>query len=168
MNTAVKTLACAALIGLGGCATVVKGTTQDILVETDPTGASCTVSNSNGVQVAVLNQTPGAVQVSRSKHALTFSCTKTPQFTSPSIQVVQSDFNGMTFGNILVGGLIGAAVDASTGANNNYPEKVFINLSAGAPAEPLPAQPAATMAPTGTTTMQPVPDEEPSKKPKTP
>ena len=37
---------------------------------------------------------------------------------------VESHTAGMTFGNILAGGVIGAAVDMSTGAAYKYPEKV--------------------------------------------
>ena len=34
----------------------------------------------------------------------------------------------MTFGNILFGGIIGVAVDASSGAMNEYPSSVTVRL----------------------------------------
>jgi hypothetical protein len=37
---------------------------------------------------------------------------------------VSSEFQAATFGNILLGGIIGVAVDAASGAMNKYPEQV--------------------------------------------
>jgi len=148
MNTSVKLLLVAAT-GLGGCATVVKGTKQDIAVETSPQGATCVVSR-GGAEVAMIQQSPGVVQVGRDKEALVFSCTKAPEFATAKTQRVESSFNGATFGNIIAGGLIGVVVDASTGANYTYPEKVSIDLagSSGAPvAASAPAAPAAAATP---------------------
>jgi hypothetical protein len=90
------------------------------------------------------------VQVGRDKEALVFSCTKAPEFATAKTQRVESSFNGATFGNIIAGGLIGVVVDASTGANYTYPEKVSIDLAgtSGAPvAASAPAAPAAAAAP---------------------
>ena len=39
-----------------------------------------------------------------------------------------SEFQTMTFGNILFGGLIGVAVDAASGAMHEYPAQVTITL----------------------------------------
>lgn len=144
MSVTLRILASASLIALGGCATVIKGTTQDIAVETNPPGASCTVSR-NGAQIAILSATPGKVQVSRDKSPLMVSCTKAPEAATPVNQTVESKFNGATFGNILAGGVIGVVVDASTGANYTYPEQVMVSLAT----EPAPVA-AAPVAPTAT------------------
>jgi hypothetical protein len=128
MNIGLKLLACASLVALGGCATVIKGTTQDIAVETNPPGATCTVSR-NGAQIATLSATPGKVQVSRDKSPIMVSCAKAPELAAPVSQTVESKFNGATFGNILAGGVIGVVVDASTGANYTYPEQVMVSLT---------------------------------------
>jgi hypothetical protein len=40
--------AVALLAALGGCASVVKGTDQQVLVETTPEGASCVLQNDKG------------------------------------------------------------------------------------------------------------------------
>ena len=148
MNTS-GTLLLVAALGLGGCATVVKGTKQDIAVDTSPQGATCVVSR-GGAEVAMIQQSPGVVQVGRDKEALVFSCTKAPEFAAAATQRVESSFNGATFGNIIAGGLIGVVVDASTGANYTYPEKVSIDLAgvSGAPVAAIaPAAPAAAAAP---------------------
>jgi hypothetical protein len=166
MNALLKVFASATLIGLGGCATVVKGTTQEIVVDTNPTGASCTVARGNA-QIAVLSATPGTVQVSRSKDSLTVACMKAPEYPTPTTQIVEPAFNGVTLGNVLIGGLIGVVVDASTGANHTYPEKVMIDLTGGtpgatAPSEQAPAHPPATTTAPSATTMAPIPDETPA------
>ena len=62
-------LACSA------CATVVGGTTQDIFIESEPAGATCKVDRL-GANVAVVNPTPGRVNVSRSKETMIVSCTR--------------------------------------------------------------------------------------------
>jgi len=117
-----------AMLALGGCATVVKGTTQDISVDSSPQGAGCDVSR-NGAKLASVT-TPGKIQVSRDKAVLTFSCMKPPEYPNPVTLDVEPTFNGATFGNILLGGVVGAVVDASTGANYSYPEYVIIDLTA--------------------------------------
>jgi hypothetical protein len=118
-----------AAIGLGGCATVVKGTSQNISVDTNPQGATCTVTR-NGSQIAVVQQTPGKVEVGRDKGALVVACTKAEM--APASQTVDAKFNGATFGNILLGGVVGAVVDASTGANYSYPEQISVDFAAAA------------------------------------
>ena len=47
------------------CATVVGGTTQDVYVDSEPKGASCTV-NRQGATVGFIKPTPGKVALSRS------------------------------------------------------------------------------------------------------
>lgn len=175
MSVTLRVFASVSLIALGGCATVIKGTTQDIAVETNPPGASCIVSR-NGAQLAVLSATPGKVQVSRDKSPLMVSCTKAPEATTPVNQTVESKFNGATFGNILAGGVIGVVVDASTGANYTYPEQVLVSLAtepapvaavapaavsaAAAPATPVASAETAKpiITESGTITMKPVND----------
>ena len=175
MMKTLRVLPALAFVTLGGCATIVKGTTQTVAIDTNPTGATCTVTR-EGAQLAKIESTPGKIELNRSKHALAVSCVKGPEYQNPTTQTVESQFNGVTAGNILIGGLIGVAVDASTGANNTYPEQVTVNLVPTPAAMPSSATavPGSTPAATApTTTMQPVNDEEPSKpkkptKPKTP
>jgi hypothetical protein len=59
-------------------------------------------------------------------------------------QVVAPDFQFMTLGNIIIGGLVGLVVDMSTGAINKYPGEVMVPLQPGSVAEqpvqaPIPA-----------------------------
>ena len=118
------------LVGLvlacSGCATMVGGTTQEVFVESVPAGAACKVDRL-GATVGLVNPTPGRVNVSRSKETMIVSCTLDGYETSNEVLV--SSFTGATVGNILVGGLVGIAVDAASGANNKYPDRVMVVLT---------------------------------------
>src|SRR3954465_10143640 len=59
-------LVIAALLS-SGCATIVKGSTQDLTINTDPTGANCDLSRS-GIVIATVNPTPGLVQIKKDKN----------------------------------------------------------------------------------------------------
>lgn len=134
----------AAALTLGGCATVIEGTTQNVSVITQPPGASCTVSR-DGVVLGAVSSTPGSVKVGKSKNDLAVTCSKEGYETAT--MNYPSSFNGMTFGNILVGGAIGAVVDASSGANYNYPKEVSMSLAEADSAAPATAAATQTPAP---------------------
>ena len=108
------------------CATVVGGTTQEVFIESEPAGASCKVDRL-GANVGVVNPTPGRVNVSRSKETMIVGCTRDGYELSN--EVVASSFTGATLGNILLGGVVGVVVDAASGANNKYPDRVMIILT---------------------------------------
>ncbi|HEV7543234.1 MAG TPA: hypothetical protein VGO42_01715, partial [Reyranella sp.] len=46
-----------------------------------------------------------------------------------SNEILASNFSGVTFGNLLLGGFVGVVIDASSGANNKYPEKITVILT---------------------------------------
>jgi len=110
---------------LTGCATLVKGSTQSVLVNTDPQGATCSLTR-EGKQIAVVNPTPGTITVDKSRKAVAVSCNKSGY--QESAGTITSQFQAMTFGNILFGGLIGVAIDAGSGAMNNYEPSVTLTL----------------------------------------
>ena len=118
-------VAAATVLGLmsGACSTIVEGTDQSVTVITDPAGASCTLER-EGVAVAVINPTPGTVQVEKSKQNIAVLCTREEH--QDSAGVLSSTFESMTFGNVLFGGIIGVAIDASSGAMNQYPDSITI------------------------------------------
>jgi hypothetical protein len=70
----------------------------------------------------------------KSKNDLTVTCTK--QGYQPATISQSPRFQGTTFGNIILGGGIGAIVDAASGANYEYPAQVNLSLST---LEPVPA-----------------------------
>ena len=52
-------------------------------------------------------------------------------FRKAPICSLQSEFQPVSFGNILIGGLIGLTVDATTGAMRKYPEEQYFVLIPG-------------------------------------
>jgi len=135
---------------LGACSTATRGTTQQIFVDTkEVDDAKCTLRNSKG-QWTVEN-TPGTATVPRGGGTLTVDCEK-PNYKKAS-QSVPENFEAMTLGNVLIGGVIGIAVDAASGAAFRYPERVSVYM------EPLVKNLSAapTIAATPPATIQPAP-----------
>jgi hypothetical protein len=111
--------------GAGGCATVVTHGFQTIAVQTDPAGADCTFSR-DGLPLARVNPTPGEALVGKSSGALSLLCRKEGYVDAAA--PMESGFQAMTLGNVLIGGIIGLVIDASTGAMTTYPDTVTITL----------------------------------------
>lgn len=152
------------LIILTGCASIVDGSNQPLSIITPGCkGASCEASNDKGRWF--VQETPGSITVHRSYNDLIVKCTKDQLV---NVATVPSKTKGMAFGNILFGGIIGAGVDASTGAAYDYPTEINVPLQCGtadavaapgtaagapiAPALPLPT----TEAPPGMSTAAPM------------
>jgi hypothetical protein len=109
---------------LAGCATIVKGTTQTVAIDTPGVpGATCTIATQSGPrQVA----TPGTVVLDKGSAALPIQCTKECYTMGSSI--IPSGTEAMAAGNVLAGGFIGLGVDAATGAMNKYPDMVTVAM----------------------------------------
>ena len=117
---------------LPACATIVEGSSQEVTVETTPPGASCSFDR-KGQQLGTVSPTPGSLKLDKSKNDLSVTCSKPGYTTATTTQTPK--FVGTTFGNLLLGGAVGAIVDASTGANYTYPNQVKLDL---APVPPAP------------------------------
>lgn len=134
-------IAALAIATLSGCASIVDGSTQSLSVRSiasnghDVDDAHCTLTNNKGTWYTT---TPGTVSVHRSYDPLHVDCRKSP--LEPGLATVASATKGMAFGNIIAGGIIGAAVDMSTGAAYDYPPLITVNMgemvAIGAPAPP--------------------------------
>lgn len=124
-------------IALSGCATVVDGSTQSVSISTSPAeGAACTLINSEGSWYLT---SPGSVTVHKTKNDLTIDCTR--DGFRPGHMVATSHFGGATFGNLVLGGGVGAIVDAASGANYYYDNPITVPLGeplAAAPPRPSP------------------------------
>lgn len=129
-----------ALVG-PGCATVTRGTSQAWTVESEPAGAEVTLSHGEHCT------TPCTLKLKR-KHGFGVVINK-PGYEKIETNVVASVSGagaaGMA-GNVIVGGLIGIAVDASTGATKELkPNPLKVNLvpiapkAAAAPVDVVPA-----------------------------
>ncbi|MBP0494125.1 hypothetical protein [Roseomonas indoligenes] len=117
------------LVFLSACATITTSPSQDLTVLTEPAGAACQMER-GGQPVAQLAQTPGTVRIGKSTRETTVSCTKEGHL--PAQAVLSPEFQPVVLGNILIGGIVGLVVDASTGAIAKYPDTVQLTLvSAG-------------------------------------
>lgn len=118
-------LAIAVTFTFSGCATITRGTTQSLVVESDPPGAD--VELSNGLR----GRTPASFTVKR-KDNLVVKIKKDgyePVEANVTSQVGDGGGTAMA-GNILLGGLIGAAIDGGNGANKTLtPNPVSIKLN---------------------------------------
>lgn len=125
MRAAIYALVAAAALLASGCATITKGTTQTVTVATDPAGAACSLTR-DSKPLAVINPTPGSIPIERGRGTIAIACKRDGYLESAG--AMSSEFQTMTFGNILFGGLIGVAVDAASGAMHEYPAQVTITL----------------------------------------
>ena len=109
---------------LVACATITKGTSQTVAIDTPGVpGATCTILTQNGPQMVT---TPGTVVLSKGSSSLPIQCTKDCYTTGAS--VIPSNVEAMAAGNVVFGGLIGLGVDAATGAMNKYPDVVTVSM----------------------------------------
>jgi hypothetical protein len=137
IKLAVVALCCAST----GCATIFQGTHEDITVLTSPDGAHCEM-NRKGRHLDSIETTPGLVEIKKTKDNILVTCGKAGYQNGH--QLLHSGVASYTFGNFLVGGLIGWGVDSATGADNEYPEAVNINLVPIGPGNIPPIAPAST------------------------
>lgn len=113
-----------------GCSTLTgEGTSQNLSVMTyttenkDLTGASCELKNDEGTWTAV---TPATVMVRRSNKDLMVKCIKSG-FADARANVVSKTKANM-WGNIIVGGGIGAIIDHSNGSAYQYPPTLKLTM----------------------------------------
>jgi hypothetical protein len=120
-----KRLCSAALLLLCGCATITEGSDQSVTVMTDPSGAQCELRREGSI-IGVVNPTPGTVQIDKDKDTITISCEL--EGYERGMGTLDSEFEGMTAGNLLFGGIIGVGVDAASGAMHEYPSTFTLIL----------------------------------------
>jgi hypothetical protein len=100
-----------------GCATITKGTTQAVAVNTPgAVGAQCTL-NSGAIGTKVVT-TPATITLDKSQESITVLCKK--ECFQDGSTVIASNTETMAAGNLLVGGVVGLGVDAVSGAMNKY------------------------------------------------
>lgn len=120
-------------VTLGACSSIVEGTSQEIMVNTNPSGASC-VLNRQGAEIARIPSTPAATTIKKTKYDITVVCAKAG-FEDASF-FNKSDVAGATLGNIILGGGIGWIVDSASGADNKYTSPINITLVPVMPVNP--------------------------------
>jgi hypothetical protein len=129
---------------LSGCASVTRGTTENIAISSTPSGAEATVS---GLDVPTTCTTPCSIVAKRSADiSITF---EKPGYDSQTVQLTKeipaTGAAGFA-GNIIAGGLVGMGVDAVTGAALDHkPNPVIVTMQPSAP--PARAHPVASKKP---------------------
>ena len=142
-----KKLSILALAGLlTGCGTVVRGTTEDVVIDVQPVDATVTTTLNHRCTAM-----PCVVKVNRKEK---FTVTASREGYVPQSVFVDTKVSGKGAagfaGNIVAGGVIGMGVDVATGATLDHtPNPVVIRLqpeSSASPVEPqtapIPARPA--------------------------
>lgn len=125
MTATFKLLLVAAVLYLTGCASLFNDDTQELSVrlmcKNKPILATCYAENDKGRWVF---SAPGFVRVQNDYSALSISC-KGQYFERFTVSTPALPSLAMA-GNLLVGGLVGAAVDMYNATGLKYPENIDI------------------------------------------
>ncbi len=123
-----------------GCASVTRGTTENISISSTPAGATAELSGLDNPTTCV---TPCVVVAKRSAD-ITVTVTKEgyePQVVPLTKEIPGAGAAGFA-GNVLLGGLVGMGVDAATGAALDHkPNPVIVTLQPAAPQARRPRPP---------------------------
>jgi hypothetical protein len=148
----------ASTVSLGACATIIEGTSQEILVSTNPAGASCALER-EGQPLATVAATPGTVLIKKSKYDITIKCTKDGFEQATYINnsgLASGSVAGNVAADLLLTAGLSSIIDSASGADNKYESPVNITLIPRAAISAAPIAPPASTG--GPTTMKPVKD----------
>jgi len=110
---------------LSGCASVIEGRSQEVVVKTEPAGASCVLVRKD-MPLGTIVPTPGTIYLEKTKDNISVTCSKEGYLASN--MTLESKYPENNWLYILVGGPIGWGVDSVTGADNYYATPVTIKL----------------------------------------
>jgi hypothetical protein len=123
-----------------GCASVTRGTTENISISSTPAGATAEIA---GLEIPTACVAPCVVQAKRNAD-ITVTVNKEgyePQIIQLTKEIPGSGAAGFA-GNVLLGGLVGMGVDAATGAAMDHkPNPVIVTLQPAAPQARRPRPP---------------------------
>jgi hypothetical protein len=133
-------LAAAIALPCFGCASVTRGTTENISISSTPPGATAELSGLDNPTACV---TPCVVVAKRSADiTVTINKEGYEQQVIPLTKEIPGSGAAGFAGNVLVGGLVGMGVDAYTGAAQDHkPNPVTVTLQPLAPATSRAARP---------------------------
>lgn len=116
---------------LGGCATIMSTTTQDVSFSSSPESAEVRI---NGISVGL---TPVTVKVKRDKN--TMITVQKDGYQEERFQL-GTEFNPWFMGNVITGGLLGSTTDVVSGATVEYsPSQYHTTLKPVTPAQAVTA-----------------------------
>jgi hypothetical protein len=135
-----KSLALAGIIlaaSVSGCATITRGSSEVLVINTEPVGVLASLSSGH------MCKTPCSIELKR-KNAVHVKLEKAGYETVDTD--VKSEVSGAggaaMAGNVILGGLIGAGVDAATGAMNRLTPNPLTVKMVPVAAQPTAAAPA--------------------------
>lgn len=113
------------LLQVSGCATIVSGTDQEVTFNSEPEGATVSVTGK------VLGKTPVTIRLDKEKNQiLTFEKEGYKTYTTQ----MSTTMDGWFWGNIVIGGFFGSTTDGASGAINEYsPDQYFVTLTPNVP-----------------------------------
>lgn len=115
---------------LSACATLMNGSTQKVTVKSEPAGATVKVEPG-------YYDTKTPVELTLKRGDGPYRLTITMDGYEPYHVYIKASTSGWVWGNILIGGIIGIAIDYSTGAATKLDTKeVFANLKKNGITEP--------------------------------
>ena len=108
-----------------GCASISGDDTNKLSrIESEPTAAKCQIINSINIKRDIT--TPADVFLQPKYDPINISCEK--EGYKRSSDVIDTTLVDAVYGNILLGGLIGVAIDHSSGQNRKYPSTIKVFL----------------------------------------
>ena len=111
----------------GGCASITQSDSQSVAISASyldkPVDADCKLTNDRGAWDA---KAPAMVIVRKSGEDLNVTCKK--EGMPDGLIKAVSRAAGSMFGNILIGGGIGAMIDHSSGKGYNYPDQLPVKM----------------------------------------
>ncbi len=111
------------LATLSGCASIASDNDTTTYIQTVPELARCELKGDDFERVVV---TPSAISLPSKAAPISVTCTA--DSFKPGVASLDTSVDGWIFGNIILGGVIGAVIDASRGAGMRYPEEIEIVL----------------------------------------
>ena len=127
----IASLHAATALAVSGCATITRGTTETLAIQTEPEGASVELSS------GLTCRTPCSLELKRKNDYRLYVRKAGYQDATLMVEsrLAGSGAAGMA-GNVLIGGIIGIGVDSVTGATNSLqPNPVHVHLVVLDPAE---------------------------------
>ncbi len=126
-----KTIFVTAAVTLGGCASMMTGTTQEIKVDSHPSGAKVYTAvhdkSGNIIEKTESGITPTNVKISRKDGVIII---EKEGYKSANVPL-QDSMNSWMWGNILLTSPLSTSIDTSTGASNEYdPGEYTVELTA--------------------------------------
>lgn len=155
MSSKIIAIACLASLAFTGCATLTSNEMQPLTLRTKSADgksveqAKCTLKNDKG---AWEMNSPGTVSVRRSAEDLIVECKK-EGVADGFLRAISRAAGGM-WGNIIIGGGVGAIIDHSKGTGYNYPDDLPVKMGDSVTVDRSKTEPTTAQSPTSETTKK--------------